>query len=136
MSKATPGGPLALSVSLSPEAANAIVYAIAFEVVAEAEHLDVLPVSSQPPDLLAISVRCARISRLTVINDQLGWRAQRSAADEPIVITASDVVLLELATLLEATAQARIRFPDAQLEPFEFDQAAKAIRATLRAAAH
>ena len=136
MSEPTPGGPRALSVSLAPQAANAIVYTIAFQAVAEAEHLDSLPVSSQPPDLLAISVRCARISRLTAINDQLGWRAQRNVADEPIAITATDVVLLELATLLEATAQARIRFPDAQLEHFEFDQAANAIRATLRAGAH
>lgn len=135
MSKPTPDDPLDLSVSLSPEAANAIVYAIAFEVVAEAEHLDSLPVSSQPPDLLAISVRCARISRLTAINDQLGWRAERNAADEPVVVTATDVVLLELATLLETTAQGRIRFPDAQLEPFAFDQAARAIRAAIRAAA-
>ena len=136
MSKPTPGSPRALSVSLSPEAANAIVYTVAFEIVAEAEHLDSLPVSSQPRDLVAISVRCARISRLTAINDQLGWRAQRNAADEPTVITATDVVLLELATLLEATAEGRNRFPDAQLEPFAFDQAAKAIRAALRAAAH
>lgn len=136
MSASTPGSPRALSVSLAPKAANAIVYTIAFEVVAEAEQLDSLPVSSQPPDLLSIAARSARISRLTAINDQLDWRAQRDAADEPIVITASDVVLLELATLLEATAQGRIRFPDAQLEHFEFDQAAKAIRATLRAAAH
>lgn len=135
MSKPTPDDPFDLSVSLSPEAANAIVYAIAFEVVAEAEHLDSLPVSSQPPDLLAISVRCARISRLTAINDQLGWRAERNAADEPVVVTATDVVLLELATLLETTAQGRIRFPDAQLEPFAFDQAARAIRAAIRAAA-
>ena len=136
MSEPTPGAPRALTVSLAPQAANAVVYTIAFEVVAEAEHLDALPVSSHPPDLLAISVRCARISRLTAINDQLAWRAQRNAADEPIVITATDAVLLELATLLETTAEGRIRFPDTQLEHFAFDQAAKAIRATLRADAH
>ena len=136
MSEPTSGGARVLSLSIAPEAANAIVYTIAFEIGAEAEGLDSLPVSSQPRDLLAISVRCARISRLAAINDQLGWRAQRDAADEPITLTATDVVLLELATRLEATAQDRIRFPDERLEHFPFDQAAEAIRAALRAAAH
>lgn len=134
MSEPTFGAPRALRVSLAPEAANAIVYTIAFEVGAEAEQLDSLPVSSQAADLLAISVRCTRISRLAAINDQLDWQAQRDAADEPIAITATDVLLLELATLLEATARDRIRFPDARLEHFPFDQAAKAIRAALSAA--
>lgn len=134
VSERTPAGARALSVLLAPEAANAIVYTIAFEAVTEAEQLYSLPVSSQPPHLLAIAVPCARISRLTAINDQLGWRARRSAADEPIVITATDEVLRELAALLEETAQVRRRFPDAQLEHFAFDQAATAIRATLHAA--
>jgi hypothetical protein len=124
----TAGRREALTVALSAEEANAIVYTIAFGAVAEAEYLDGVPVSSEPADLRAIAVRCSRISRWTAINDQLCWCAQHSDVDEPIVISAPEAVLLELAALLEETAQSRLRFPDAQLERLALDQAATALR--------
>ena len=124
-----------VAVVVTAEEANAIVYAIASLAVAEGEYLDPMPVSSRSPDLIAISLRCARIARLAAINDQLGWVADRRAGDDPSVITASDDVLRELAGALEATAQERARFPDDELEPFAFDKAAKAIRATIGIAA-
>lgn len=119
-----------LSVVLTSEDANAIVYTIAFQVVSEAEYLESLPVSSRPLDLLSISLRCARISRFAAINDQLAWWARRSEG-KPLTITAGDAILTELAEILEATAQDRIRYPDGDLEPFGFGQAAGTIRAAL-----
>lgn len=119
-----------LSVVLTPGDANAIVYTIAFQVVSEAEYLESLPVSSRPLDLLSISLRCARISRFAAINAQLAWSARRGEG-EPLTITAGDGVLSELAEILEATAQDRIRDPDGDLEHFGFGQAARAIRASV-----
>lgn len=120
-----------LCVVLTPEEANAIVYVIAFQIVSEAEYLESLPVSSRPFDLLSIAARAARISRFAAINDQLAWWARRGAGGERLVITAMEAVLLELATILEATAEDRVRFPDGALEPFAFEQAALAINASL-----
>lgn len=119
-----------LSVVLTPEDANAIVYTIAFQAVSEAEYLESLPVSSRPLDLLSISLRCARISRFAAINDQLAWWARRGEG-EPLTITAGDAILTELAEILEATAQDRIRYPDGDLEHFGFGRAARAIHASV-----
>ena len=120
-----------LPVVLSARAANAVVYTTAIEAVAEAEQLDSAAVSSRSTDLLAISVRCARISRLAAINDQLGWSAQRSATSAPAVISAGAAVLRELAAELEATVVDHAECPDERLQNLAFDEAAREIRATL-----
>lgn len=119
------------TVELTGQEACALVYIVAFMATEEAEHLTSMPVSASATDLLAISARCARISRFAAINDQLAWRAQRSDGDERFVITSTADVLLELAVNLEATARDRLRFPDDQLENLAFGPAARAIRACL-----
>lgn len=120
-------------VVLACEEANAIVHAIAFLAVTEGEYLEPMRVSSRPSDLHAIALRCSRISRLAAVNDQLGWSASQSAGGDPVKVTATDVVMRELAAALEATARERLRFPDEKLEHFAFEQAARTIRAAIAA---
>ena len=121
---------MALTVALSADEANAVVYAIAAEVLTEGEELGHDPLSTTPGDLAEIERRCRRISRLAAINDQLLWRAHwGSIGGTPTAVLALEAVFLDVAAILQKRADEDREGLDGDDldERFEFDRAARTI---------
>lgn len=119
-----------VTVTLDADEANAVVYAVAFAVTAEAEGMEFMPLSASPGDLGRISTRCRRIASLADVNDQLRWRAHWGPhGGEPPAISVAENVLLDVVRVLQDRAAERRGDPkvDEYDGPFEFDRAARTI---------
>lgn len=117
-----------LSVELPADEANAVVYALALELVCAGTPLDDAHLSTSPGDLADIAKHTRRISRLAEINEQLAWRAHWGPiGGQPPAITAPEDVLLEIAMALQKRADEVVRYRDEEGPKFPFGQAARTI---------
>lgn len=120
-----------ITVTLGADEANAVVYAVAFEVVTEGELLSNQSISTVPGDLARIATRCERIANLQDVNDQLRWRAHWGPlGGEPEPIIADEAVLLDVAAVLHKHGRDQRPLDeseDTEYDTFAFDQAARTI---------
>jgi hypothetical protein len=124
----TAPGDACVTVALDAQEANAVVYAIAFELTTEAGELEYCEVSTVPGDLGRLGGSARRIARLTELNDQLNWRAHWGPiGGQPPTVEVSERVLLDVAAVLEKRARDQREHPDDCAESFAFDEAARTV---------